>query len=147
LHDLTFPQTLGGTAALNWAASELDLPVLADSGYEGAGHGIKPPSSSPLTASAWRSPTAPSTGCSAACTEGERGFAILVGRWKPCATPPPAHAGPATSSPPLSTSPISNTNTYRKVVEITSLHRRRSQAHVSSCHQAQAFQELNHTTG
>lgn len=37
LHDLTCAQQQGITAALNWAASELDLPTLADSGYEGAG--------------------------------------------------------------------------------------------------------------
>jgi hypothetical protein len=47
LHDLTCAQTLGVTAALNWAASELDLPALADSGYEGAGHGIKTPTKQP----------------------------------------------------------------------------------------------------
>src|SRR4051812_46727242 len=39
LHDLTCPQTLGVTAALNWAAAELDLPPLADAGYDGSGHG------------------------------------------------------------------------------------------------------------
>jgi len=33
----------GVTGALNGAASQLDLPTLADSGYDGAGHGIKTP--------------------------------------------------------------------------------------------------------
>lgn len=39
LHDLTCAQNLDITAALNWAAAELDLPTLADAGYEGAGNG------------------------------------------------------------------------------------------------------------
>ncbi|WP_018223599.1 hypothetical protein [Salinispora pacifica] len=43
LHDLTCAQELDGTAALYWAASTLDLPTLADSGYEGAGQGIHTP--------------------------------------------------------------------------------------------------------
>jgi hypothetical protein len=47
LHDLTCAQILGVTAALNWAASELGLPALADSGYDGAGHGIKTPVKQP----------------------------------------------------------------------------------------------------
>ena len=33
--------------ALNWAASALDLPTLADSGYDGAGQGIKTPIKQP----------------------------------------------------------------------------------------------------
>src|SRR3954452_9545350 len=43
LHDMTSARALGVTAALNWSAADLDLPALADSGYEGAGHGIKAP--------------------------------------------------------------------------------------------------------
>ena len=83
LHDLTCAQKVDITAALNWAAAELDLPTLADSGYEGAGHGIKTPTKQP------------SEGTPLAVTnrsvnrllrglrwQGERGFAILVGRWK-----------------------------------------------------------------
>jgi hypothetical protein len=113
LHDLTCAQDLGVTAALNWAASELELPALADSGYEGAGLGIKTPTSNPPIANPSRSPTAPSTGCYAACA----GRANAASRcWsdagKHCVTRPRAHAGPATSSPQPCTSPISNTNTY-----------------------------------
>jgi hypothetical protein len=36
-HDLTCAQQQGVTATLNWAAAELDLPTLADAGYDGAG--------------------------------------------------------------------------------------------------------------
>jgi hypothetical protein len=43
LHDLTCAEELDVTAALYWAASQLDLPTLADSGYEGAGQGIHTP--------------------------------------------------------------------------------------------------------
>ena len=41
LHDLTVARDAGIIGALNWAASQLDLPTLADSGYDGAGQGIK----------------------------------------------------------------------------------------------------------
>ena len=37
----------GAIAALNWAAAQLDLPTLADSGYDGAGQGIKTPIKQP----------------------------------------------------------------------------------------------------
>ena len=47
LHDLTVARDTGAIAALNWAAAELDLPTLADSGYEGAGQGIKTPIKQP----------------------------------------------------------------------------------------------------
>jgi hypothetical protein len=46
-HDLSCAQRLAVTAALNWAAAELNLPALADAGYEGAGHGIKTPTKQP----------------------------------------------------------------------------------------------------
>jgi hypothetical protein len=65
LRDLTCAQDLGVTAALNCAGSELDLPTLADSGYEGAGLGSKPRPNTQPTASLSRSPT----GCYAACTD------------------------------------------------------------------------------
>jgi hypothetical protein len=46
VHDLTTArdQVLG---ALYWAASQLDLPTLADSGYEGAGIGVRTPVKQP----------------------------------------------------------------------------------------------------
>jgi hypothetical protein len=71
------------TAALNWAASELDLPTLADSGYEGAGHGIKTPTKQPADGK----PLAVANRTVNRLLrvlrwQGERGFALLVGRWK-----------------------------------------------------------------
>jgi DDE superfamily endonuclease len=83
LHDLNCAQQLGVTAALNWAAAELQLPALADAGYEGAGHGIKTPTKQPAggrrLAVANRSVNRLLRGLR---WQGERGFAILVGRWK-----------------------------------------------------------------
>jgi hypothetical protein len=83
LHDLTCAQTQGITAALNWAASELDLPALADSGYDGAGSGIKTPTKQPSDgkrlAVANRTVNRLLRGLR---WQGEGGFAILVGRWK-----------------------------------------------------------------
>jgi NAD(P)-dependent dehydrogenase (short-subunit alcohol dehydrogenase family) len=82
-HDLTCAQNLHITAALNWAAAELNLPTLADSGYEGAGHGIKTPTKQPADGKALavanRSVNRLLRGLR---WQGERGFAILVGRWK-----------------------------------------------------------------
>jgi hypothetical protein len=82
-HDLTCAQTLAITAALNWAAAELNLPTLADSGYEGAGHGIKTPTKQPadgkVLSVANRSVNRLLRGLR---WQGERGFAILVGRWR-----------------------------------------------------------------
>ena len=83
LHDLSCAQQLGVTAALNWAAAELNLPSLADAGYESAGHGIKTPTKQPADgrqlALANRSVNRLLRGMR---WQGERGFAILVGRWK-----------------------------------------------------------------
>jgi hypothetical protein len=47
LHDLSCAREPGVTATLNWAAADLDLPALADAGYENAGHGIKTPIKQP----------------------------------------------------------------------------------------------------
>ena len=82
-HDLTCARDHQITAALNWAATELHLPTLADAGYQNAGHGIKTPTKKrhhqPELAlpnqtinQLLRSLRAP----------GERGFAILTSRWK-----------------------------------------------------------------
>lgn len=82
-HDLTCARELGVTAALNWSAAELGLPALADAGYDGAGHGIKTPVRQPADgkrlAVANRSVNRLLRGLR---WQGERGFAILVGRWK-----------------------------------------------------------------
>jgi hypothetical protein len=83
LHDLTCAQNLAITAALNWAAAELDLPALADSGYEGAGHGIKTPTKQPSDGKPLSIPNRSVNRLLRGLRwQGERGFAILVGRWK-----------------------------------------------------------------
>jgi hypothetical protein len=83
LHDLSCARELGITAALNWSAAELDLPTLADSGYESAGQGIKTPVKQPADGSR----LAPENRAYNRLLrglrwQGERGFAILIGRWK-----------------------------------------------------------------
>ena len=83
LHDTSCARDLGVTAALNWSAAELQLPTLADSGYESAGHGIKTPVKQPADGSR----LAPDNRAYNRLLrglrwQGERGFAILVGRWK-----------------------------------------------------------------
>jgi hypothetical protein len=83
LHDTSCARELGVTAALNWSAAELGLPALADSGYESAGHGIK----SPIKQPADGKPLAINNRAYNRLLrglrwQGERGFAILIGRWK-----------------------------------------------------------------
>lgn len=83
LHDLTCAQDLGVTAALNWSAAELHLPTIADSGYENAGQGIKTPVKQPADGSR----LAPDNRAYNRLLrglrwQGERGFAILIGRWR-----------------------------------------------------------------
>ena len=81
-HDLTAARdhVLG---ALYWAAAHLDLPTLADGGYTGAGIGvhtpIKHPPGNQTLAPDHRTYNALLRGLRA---QGERGFAILVGRWR-----------------------------------------------------------------
>ena len=83
LHDLTVARDTGVIATLNWAAVQLDLPTLADSGYEGAGQGIKTPIKQPADGQV----LAPDNQAynallrSTRCL-GERGFALLSGRWR-----------------------------------------------------------------
>lgn len=83
LHDLTCAQRLDVTGALYWAASTLDLPTLADSGYEGAGQGIHTPYKQPADGRrlAVDNRTYNAVLRSMRCL-GERGFAILTGRWR-----------------------------------------------------------------
>jgi hypothetical protein len=128
LHDLSCAQAHDITGALYFAASQLGLPTLADSGYEGVGHGIHTPYKHPNDSQlAIDNRTYNALLRSLRCL-GERGFAILTGRWYTLATSPPAHAAPATSSAPPSSSPNSNIATYRILVEITSLYVRRRAA-------------------
>ncbi|WP_406079029.1 transposase family protein [Micromonospora sp. NBC_00858] len=81
LHDLTCAQQLDVTGALYWAASALDLPTLADSGYECAGQGIH----TPYKQRADGRRLAPDNQAYNAMLRslrclGERGFAILTSR-------------------------------------------------------------------
>jgi hypothetical protein len=70
-------------AALYWAASHLDLPTLADGGYDGTGIGVHTPIKQPADGRTLdpdnRTYNALLRGLR--CL-GERGFAILVGRWR-----------------------------------------------------------------
>jgi len=82
LHDLTCAQHHDITGALYRAASHLNLPTLADSGYEGTGHGIHTPVKQPTDGHrlAINNRTYNSLLRSMRCL-GERGFALLTGRW------------------------------------------------------------------
>lgn len=82
VHDLTAARdhVLG---ALHWAASQLDLPTLADGGYDGAGIGVHTPVKQPTGDQVLdpdnRTYNALLRGLR--CL-GERGFAVLTGRWR-----------------------------------------------------------------
>lgn len=82
LHDLSCAELQDITGTLYWAASRLDLPTLADSGYEGAGQGIWTPVKQPPGARRLDidNRTYNALLRSMRCL-GERGFAILTGRW------------------------------------------------------------------
>jgi hypothetical protein len=83
LHDLTVARDAGVVAALNWAASQLDLPTLADSGYDGAGLGVKTPVKQPMGGQVLAPDNqAFNTLHRATRCLGERGFALLTGRWR-----------------------------------------------------------------
>jgi hypothetical protein len=83
LHDLTCAHHHDITGALYWAASQLHLPTLADGGYEGTGAGIHTPVKQPADGNR----LAPDNRAynmllrSLRC-QGERGFALLTGRWR-----------------------------------------------------------------
>jgi len=83
LHDLTVARDAGAIGALNWAAAQLDLPTLADSGYDGAGLGIKTPVKQPAGGQVL-APDNQAYNALHRATRclGERGFALLTGRWR-----------------------------------------------------------------
>ena len=82
-HDLTVARDAGVIAALNWAAAQLDLPTLADSGYEGAGQGIKTPIKQPADGHNLAPDNqAYNTLLRSTRCLGERGFTLLTGRWR-----------------------------------------------------------------
>lgn len=82
VHDLTAARE-HVLDALYWAASRLDLPALADGGYDGAGIGVFTPVKQPADGRALdvdnRTYNALLRGLR--CL-GERGFALLTGRWR-----------------------------------------------------------------
>ena len=82
LHDLTCAHLQAITGTLYWAATHRHLPTLADAGYEGTGHGIHTPVKQPTDgrALATDNQTYNTLLRSMRC-HGERGFAILTGRW------------------------------------------------------------------
>ncbi|GAA2534360.1 transposase family protein [Pilimelia columellifera] len=83
LHDMTCAQQLDVTGALYWAASQLDLPTLADAGYEGTGQGIHVPHKQPADGKKLAPDNRAYNRCLRALrAHGERGFAILTGRWR-----------------------------------------------------------------
>lgn len=82
LHDLTCAQRHAITGTLYWAAAHLHLPTLADSGYEGTGHGIHTPVKQPVDGRALATDNRTyNTLLRSMRCRGERGFAILTGRW------------------------------------------------------------------
>jgi hypothetical protein len=87
-----------------------DLPVLADSGYEGAGHGIHVPVKKPAGGRELDADTRTRNALlrSLRCL-GERGFALMTQRWQPCSASCSAPAKSATS--PAQSSSSSNSST------------------------------------
>ena len=80
---LTVARDTDVVGALNWAASALDLPTLADSGYDGAGQGIKTPINQPAGGQVLAADNqAYNTLHRATRCRGERGFALLTRRWR-----------------------------------------------------------------
>lgn len=82
-HDMALAREARVLAALYWAFSQLGLPTLADSGYEGAGQGIHTPIKQPRRGQtlAPDNQTYNALLRSTRCV-GERGFALLTGRWR-----------------------------------------------------------------
>jgi hypothetical protein len=82
-HDLTVARDADVVGALNWAASALDLPTLADSGYDGAGQGIKTPIKQPAGGQVLAADNQAYNALHRATRcRGERGFALLTRRWR-----------------------------------------------------------------
>jgi hypothetical protein len=82
LHDLTCAQHHDLDAALYWAASQLNLPTLADAGYEGTGAGIHTPFKQPADGRRLAVDNRTYNRLLRSMRGlGERGFALLTGRW------------------------------------------------------------------
>jgi DDE superfamily endonuclease/Helix-turn-helix of DDE superfamily endonuclease len=97
LHDLTCAQIQDITGALYWAASQLRLPTLADSGYEGAGQGVHTPVKRPADGRQLGiNNRAYNTLLRSLRCRGERGFALLT---RPLASTPTHHRQPPPDRP------------------------------------------------
>jgi hypothetical protein len=96
--------------ALYWAASQLALPTLADNGYDEAGIGMFTPIKQPAEGQVLDVDTRTYNALlrSLRCL-GERGFALLTGRWRALRHVTASPTRSATSSKPHLYSPISNT--------------------------------------
>lgn len=82
-HDMTAARVVGLLGALYWAASQLGLPALADGGYEGAGRGVHLPIKQPGNGQVLGPDNQAYNALHRATRcRGERGFALLTGRWK-----------------------------------------------------------------
>ena len=82
-HDLTAARDHRILGALYWSASQLNLPTLADSGYEGAGQGVHTPIKQPGDGNTLAPDNQTyNTLLRSTRAVGERGFALLTGRWR-----------------------------------------------------------------
>lgn len=82
-HDSTMAAGLDIYAGLYWAHDQLHLPTLADLGYHGAGAGINTPVKLPVGATQLATDQQAYNQLQRGLrAPGERGFALLVGRWK-----------------------------------------------------------------
>jgi hypothetical protein len=82
VHDLTCARE-HVLCALYWAASHLDLPTLADSGYDGAGIGVHTPIKQPAGGQVLDADNRTYNALLRGLRYlGERGFAVLTGRWR-----------------------------------------------------------------
>lgn len=82
-HDITAARTGGVLGALYWAGSQLGLPTLADSGYEGAGQAIRTPVKQPRDGNTLAPDHLAYNALHRATRAmGERGFALLTTRWR-----------------------------------------------------------------
>jgi hypothetical protein len=122
VHDLAAAQDHDLLGALYWAASQLHLPTLADSGYQGPGHGVYVPVKQPVNGNVLDVDTrARNRLLRGLRALGERGFSLLTNRWTTLQHTTASPEKSETSSPPLSSSRISNTTIYRILTEKTSL--------------------------
>jgi DDE superfamily endonuclease/Helix-turn-helix of DDE superfamily endonuclease len=82
-HDLAAARQQHVLGALYWSASQLDLPALADSGYEGAGQGVHTPVKQPGDGNVLAPDQQTYNALHRATrARGERGFAVLTTRWR-----------------------------------------------------------------